>query len=130
MKIKSIHDIAAKKVRSRRRFFRHLAFFLSAMVFLFGINFITYNWSDGMWALIPFLGWGSMILLQYLLVFGFPLSGALSEEWEENELRKELFKLDKDAIDHDDYTNLSVEERLELKELDRLKNKWDSDQYV
>lgn len=70
-----------------------------------------------------------MILLQYLLVFGFP-NGALSEEWEQREMRKELNKLDKSNIDRDEYTDLSMEEQLELRELDRLKSKWETDQYV
>lgn len=130
MKYTELHNIAARKVRSRRRFYKHFAFFVSAMVFLFGINIITYDWRDGLWALIPFLGWGSLVLFQYLLVFGFPFSGALSEDWERRELKKEMNKLDKIPMDKDEYEDLSIEERLELRELERLKDKWESDQFV
>jgi len=130
MKYKSIHEIAARKVRSKKRFYRHLACFISAMFLMISINIFTYNWHTGFWSVFPFVAWGSMILLQYLLVFGFPLNGALSEEWEISQMRKELYKLDNSAQQRDDYADLSITERLELNELDRLKNKWEGDQYV
>ena len=130
MNYTSLHEIATKKVRSKKRFYRHLACFISAMFLMLSINIFTYNWHTGFWSIFPFVTWGSMILLQYLLVFGFPVSGALSEEWEINQVKKELNKLDDTNLHKDGYADLSMEERLELKELDRLKSKWDSDQYV
>jgi len=71
-----------------------------------------------------------MILLQYLLVFGFPVNGALSEEWEIQQVRKELNKLENSDLSRDEYDDLSMEEHLELNELDRLKSKWESDNFV
>ena len=130
MKYTSLHEIAAKKVRSKKRFYRHLACFISAMFLMVSINIFTYNWHTGFWAVFPFVTWGSMVLLQYLLVFGFPVNGALSEEWGIRQVKKELNKLDDSNLHKDGYADLSMEGRLELKELDRLKSKWDSDQYV
>ena len=82
MKYRSPHEIAARKVRSKKRFYRHFAVFLASMFLMFSINIFNYRWHVGVWAIYPLVTWGSMILLQYLLVFGFPITGALSEEWE------------------------------------------------
>jgi len=130
MKYTDIHLIAAKKVRSKKRFYRHLAFFVSAMFLMISVNLFTYNWHTGLWSIFPFIAWGSMILLQYLLVFGFPGNGALSEEWEVKQIKKELHKLDINNLSKDDYANMTLDERLELKELERHKSKWESDQFV
>lgn len=130
MKYSKFHEIAAKKVRSKKRFYRHLACFISAMFLMISINIFTYNWHTGFWSVFPFVTWGSMILLQYLLVFGFPVNGALSEEWEIQQVRKELNKLENSDMSRDEYDDLSMEERLELNELDRLKSKWESDNFV
>lgn len=130
MKYSKFHEAAAKKVRSKKRFYRHLAFFISAMFMMISINLFTYNWHDGMWSVFPFVTWGSLILFQYLLVFGFPGNGALSEEWEIEQVKKEMHKLDNAGSLREEFTELSMEERLELNELDRLKSKWESDQFV
>ena len=100
------------------------------MFLMFSINIFNYSWHVGLWAIYPLVTWGSMILLQYLLVFGFPITGALSEEWEIEEMRKELYKVGRAHYDNGDYMDLSREEQLELRELDRLKNKWETDDYV
>ena len=130
MKYRSPHEIAARKVRSKKRFYRHFAVFLASMFLMFSINIFNYSWHVGLWAIYPLVTWGSMILLQYLLVFGFPITGALSEEWEIEEMRKELYKVGRAHYDNGDYMDLSREEQLELRELDRLKNKWETDDYV
>jgi len=130
MRVRDIHAIAEKKVRSKKRFYRHFAVYAAAMFLIFSINILDGPWYD-FWALWPFVTWGSVILLQYLLVFGFPISGALSEEWEQKEMRKELYKLDpRYPFDDEDHRDLSLADRLELKELDRLKKKWEDDQFV
>lgn len=128
MKYRSIHEIAQKKVRSKRRFNIHFALYFCVMFFLSAINIFNGIWHDGLWVKYPIVTWGSLVMLHYLLIYGFPFKGALSEAWEKRQYAKELEKLGRAT--GDEYDGLNLEDRLELEELDRLKAKWENDHYV
>lgn len=131
MRYSNLHDLAAKKIRSKKRFYKHFAAYLAAAFFFFFMNIATYNPWDGFWFFFPLIPWGAVLLLHRLWVFGFPITGALTEQWEEREMKKELRKLYETVpMVDDEFEDLSVEERLELKEYNRLKNKWEGDQFV
>jgi len=128
-----IHKIARRKVRHKKWFNRHLAFFVSVFAVIVLTTLPNGNW----WYVYrsmadsPFFVWCALLLLHYLLVYGFPITGVLSDKWEEKELKKELNKLyAAHPIDEEDYQGHSFEDRLELQELNRLKDKWEPDQFV
>ena len=78
------------------------------------------------WIRFPIMILAMVLGIIYLSIFGFPFSGVLSKEWKEEEIEKEILKLykAKDFTLPDD-EDLSEEDRLELKQLERLKRKWE-----
>jgi hypothetical protein len=70
------------------------------------------------------LFWGIGLALHYLGVFGFPgKQKVFSKEWEENEIQKELDKMENNQFPE-------VEDDLELRELEKLDRKWDDKDLV
>jgi len=135
MSYEEFHKIARRKIRRKKWFLRHFALFIGcAVVFLIsGITGMNFSWRHLVWNLGngPLVFWLGIIIFHYLVVYGFPFTGALSGKWEEKEMKKELNKLyTSNPIDEEDYQGLTFEDRLELKELDRLKDKWEPDHYV
>ena len=69
-----------------------------------------------------------MLGIVYVSTFGLPFSG----DWEEDEIEKEIarqMRMNPPALPPAE--ELTEEDRLELKELERLKRKWDPlDDYV
>lgn len=136
MRYQEIHNIARRKVARKKWFNRHFAIFIGFSIFfilLEGSSIPDFGFRHFFWTIAnsPFSLWLSIIVTHYLWVYGFPLTGALSEQWEEKEMKKELNKLyTTHPIDEEDYQGITFEDRMELKELNRLKDKWEPDQYV
>lgn len=127
------HKIARRKVRRKKWFHRHFALFIAGAIIIAVLGSPYSSWWNVFRDQIetPTPIWGAVVLFHYLLVYGFPITGALSGRWEEKEMKKELNKLySTNPVDEEDYQGMTFEDRLELKELDRLKSKWESDQYV
>ena len=128
-----IYQDARRKVKSKKAFFVHLAVYLSVGLFFFLINMATFE--GEYWFFFPLLPWGVAVSIQYLVTFGFPGSGALSQEWEEREFQKELFKRGYAPEEHlklpNGETEEAQEERLDLKEPVKVKEKiWDENELV
>jgi len=112
---------AKRRVQAKKGFYAHFASYLCTITFLFLINVFTspFNW----WFYWPMLGWGIGIVSHYLGVFGFPGSHALSKDWEEREMERELRKMAKEepALPYlrkgKFDAELDLDEHLELKEL-------------
>jgi hypothetical protein len=87
---------AKKKVRTKKEFYEHLTVFSVMSVFFFLLNALTAfgSW----WFYWPILGWGIGVLFHYFEVFGFPGIPDMSKEWEEQQIREEMKKLEQRGI--------------------------------
>lgn len=112
---------ARQKVKKKKGFYKHLAFYLT-----FNVVFLIVSYMDGQgfqWLYIC-LFWGIGLVPHYLGVFGFPgKQKILSKEWEDNEIQKELEK-----IENNEYPE--VEEDLELREIEKLDRELDDKDFV
>ena len=88
---KDIYKEAKKRVEAKKGFFGHLSAYVSVGIFFFVMNMLTDPFD--LWFFFPMLPWGIGLLIHYLAVFGFPGSKALSKEWEQKELEKEIERL-------------------------------------
>ena len=84
--------LARRKVRSKKRFFRHFSVYGVFTLFLLGINMLD-NFLLDPWFMYPALSWGTLVAIHYLWVFGLPGSNAGTREWEERELAREIERL-------------------------------------
>ena len=81
---------AQRRVRQKAKFFKHLYTY----VIVVGIMFFLTLFRGRPFAFIPVaLFWGIAVLFHYLKVFGIPGSGILSQEWEEEEIEKEIRRM-------------------------------------
>lgn len=105
-----VYREARKRVQQKAKFYKHLYTYL----IINGLFFIMSLFRGRPFASLPVaLMWGVGILFHYLRVFGFPGSGVLSKDWEENEMKREMDRLKKIYSDKDDHKD----EPMELKEL-------------
>jgi len=126
MKPEDQYRIARKRVNKKKGFYSHASVFMAVGSFFFVLNMLTDPYD--IWFFFPLLPWSVGLIIHYLSVFGFP-GGALSEEWEEKELEKEMRRLDH-KVDHDDPPPYIPEDELELKEFKKLRKEWDDKDFV
>ena len=136
------HDIrkkAWKKVKAIKRFYIHGSIFIIMGLFFFFMNMVTDPFD--MWFFFPMIPWGTILAFHYLLVFGIPGTGHLSSEWEEREFERQMDRLggeyppyttddDLRLGTHLPYTELSDEEALELRKLQKGKDKYFNEDFV
>ena len=95
--LRNRHDVpdhvrqARRKVRAKKFFYRHFAIFLASGFFFFSMNVLDNDLYEP-WFLYPVISWGTLIVVQYLWTFGFPLTKAGTSEWEARELEREIAK--------------------------------------
>lgn len=121
-------ETAQKRVKAKKQFYSHFNAFCIVTIVLFLINFVV---TPGVWwFLFAIVGWAFAVLGHYLNVFGFP--SFRDEIWEEEQFELEMDKLErrqkleahqKDALDISD-------EKLELKELKKNPQEYDTDDLV
>jgi len=86
-----IYIQARKRVKQKKKFYKHLAAFVAVGFFFFAMNMYTLvDEGPEIWFFFPLLPWSVGLVIHYLNVFGFPGSGALTPEWEEKQLEKEM----------------------------------------
>ncbi|PHN02409.1 2TM domain-containing protein [Flavilitoribacter nigricans] len=121
---------AKKKVEAK------MAFFICAIVFSFTTIILLmlsfYLPSVGFWLRLPIPAFVMVLAILYLSAFGLPNSGALSKEWQREEVEKEMIRLYRQKrADLPPLEEMSESEILELKEMEALHKKWDwSEDYV
>lgn len=121
---KELHKKAKKKVEAKMAFFTSVIVFSFVTVVLLMLSF--YLPSISFWLRLPIPLFIMVLCILYLSAFGLPTSGALSENWQEEEIEKEMIKLYRQKrVQLPPTEELSETEILELKELERLKKKWD-----
>ena len=126
---------ARKKVKAKKEFYEHFSIYVVMSIFFIVLNLLTS--SGHLWFMWPILGWGLGVFFHYLDVFGIPGVGNLSKEWEEEAIQEELKRLEweekvKNRHSPAPKENVKEEDKLELKELERLKQrpKWDDNELV
>ncbi len=115
------YNKARERVKKKKGFYGHLASYLiTNLVFLI----LSYMDGEGFQWLYICLFWGIGLALHYLGVFGFPgKKKVFSKEWEENEIQKELDKMENNQFPE-------MEDDLELRELEKQNRKWDDQDLV
>jgi len=80
---------AMRYVRNMRLFYTHLTAYLCIIVFLLILNMVT--GPNYYWVIWPAVGWGIVLFIHALSVFGiFPL---FSRDWEKRQIEKRLKKM-------------------------------------
>ena len=87
--VRRVYERAEKVVAEKVGFLRHLMTYVVVNVFLAAINMMTST--DYLWFLLPFVGWGIVLLAHFLNVFAF--RGERFERWRKREIEKEMGKL-------------------------------------
>jgi len=135
-----LYKTAKKRVKKKKDFYGHLSAYIAVGLFFFMINMATFD-GRHIWFYIPLLPWGIGLLIHYFNVFGLPWSGALTTEWEDKELAKEMDSLRKatnqermqsnyEQLELDDRPSLEPDDELELKEFKKLRREWDDSDFV
>ncbi|MBT8218723.1 MAG: 2TM domain-containing protein [Bacteroidia bacterium] len=115
---------AKKKVEAKVAFYMCAVIFSFTSVILLMLSF--YLPGVAFWLRLPIPVFMMVLIILYLTAFGLPFSGTYSEDWREEEIEKEMIRLyRKKRAELPPLEELSESERLELKELERLREKWD-----
>ena len=128
MNDREIYERAHKRVKAKKDFYSHLTSYFITMIFLFFINVFT---SPGyLWVMWPAMGWGIGLAFHAVEVFG--VFGNREEEWEEQELKKEIARLKRNRkyVSSQEDDEILDESPLELKELRKEKADWDDKDFV
>ena len=110
-----LYKKARTRVKLRKKFYAHVLSWVCMSVFFIMINLLT---ADYFWAIFPILGWGIGVAFHGIRVF--------SDEWEDNEIEKELEKLKhKNRQRHGEW-----DPDLDLDDLKDLRKEWNDKDFV
>lgn len=113
------YERARKRVKEKKGFYSHFTTYVIMGVFFFTLNILTSPWD--WWFYWPMLGWGIGLASHYFNVFGWPGTGAGTQDWEDREIKKEMDRLEKQQEPF-----LDIDDHLELKETETKKEKMKS----
>jgi hypothetical protein len=121
-----IQKKAKKRVKDKKDFFvTATTFGFISLILLITAFIFPFPMMVRFWILFPILVFGFVLVTMYMSIFGLPGSKMFSAEWEEAETRHEMERLYRQqGLSLPSNEELSEEERLELKELERLQQKW------
>ena len=121
---KELRELAEKKVQAKMTFYITAIVFAFVSVILLMIG--SYLPVVAFWLKLPIPVFIMVLAILYIQAFGFPNSDALSEDWQEEEIEKEMIRLYQERKSLlPPAEDLSEEQTLELKELYRLEEKHD-----
>lgn len=122
---KKLRKKAEKKVEAKMAFYTFAIIFSFISMILLIISFQLP--AIRVWLMLPIPILLMVLAILYLDAFGYSTKGRLSEDWKEEEIEKEMLKLYQQrsassiALSEEE---LSENDILELKELERLQEKW------
>ena len=117
---KERHEKAKKKVEAKRAFYVCTVVFTAISAILLILTYALPSIS--LWLMIPIPVLFMVLGIIYLFAFGLPSTGPLNEEWEADEIEKEMIKsYRKQRAKLPPLEALPDQDHLELKELERLK---------
>ena len=115
---------AKKKVEAKKGFYICAIVFSSVTVVLLMLSF--YMPAIGFWLRLPIPIFIMVLAVLYITAFGFPTANGFSEDWEEEEIQKEMARLYRQKkAESTTLEGLSETDTLELKNLERQMNKRD-----
>ena len=121
-----LHRKAKKRVNDKVGFAVTAAVFGFISIILIVISFSVGNPTAGFWIRFPILIFSLILGIIYISMFGIPFLGTYSPEWQDEEIEREMMKM---YYHRRKYLpppeELSEEDKLELEELERLKEKWE-----
>ncbi|MEL6660091.1 MAG: 2TM domain-containing protein [Bacteroidota bacterium] len=125
MKYKELRKKAEKKVQAKMAFFICATVFFFTTIILMTLSF--YLTEVAFWLRLPIPAFMLVLGVLYLVAFGVPTTNGMSENWQEEEIEKEMLRLyrQKKALQSSVGGDATPSERLELKELEQLEEKWD-----
>ncbi len=111
------YKAAKKRMLLKKGFYKHLGTYIAVGIFFLGLNTFTYSQGEpDIWFHVPMMGWAVGLLIHYFSVFGLPGTNILTQEWEEEEIERELWRM-RGRTPLPDATQEADE--LELKEMQR-----------
>ena len=124
---KELREKAEKKVEAKKTFYNCVIIFPSIALVLLMLSF--YLTGASFWLRLPIPILMMVLGVVYINAFGWSSSSASSEAWEEAEIEKELVRrFQQKKAQLPPLEELTETELLELKELERLKEKWGRDE--
>lgn len=121
MKEEDFYEKAEKRVNDKKGFYIHFGVYLVVGIFLFALNMITSRGT--LWFHFPVLSWGIGVAIHYITIFGLPGTRILTDEWEEEELDREISKLKrihgKKQLKRNLLNSGHEDDTLDLRELDK-----------
>ena len=128
-----IREKAEKNFKYKQAFYVVATTFAAVSIILFVVSLTLVSVKAKFWVLFPILVLTLVLGIVYVSMFGFSLRSFSNRvEWEEEEIEKEMnriYRQRKNEMPAGE--ELSDEDVLELKELERLKRKWyDYDDFV
>lgn len=130
---KEIRKQAKKNHRAKQAFYITAAVFAAISILLLVVSTAFESAQVAFWIRLPILVLSLTLGIVYVSMFGFSLRAFSDKEgWEEEQIEKEIRRLYRQRrTELPPGEDLSPEETLELKELERLKRKWyDYDELV
>ena len=117
--------------KAKRKVEAKAAFYVSAIVFSFVTVVLLmlgfYMPSISFWLMLPIPIFVMVLSILAFMAFGIPTADGFSEDWKEEEIEKEMLRLYRRRRQHLEMDDLSDEEILELRELEKLHKKWSDD---
>lgn len=126
-----IQKAAKKKVEAKKAFYILTFIFGFVSIVLMGITIYintTYDPPLGeyFWLMLPIPAFILTLGILYLAIFGIPGAKNSTDDWEARQMKAEMFRLYRqNGLSLPPEQELSDEDKLELKELERLKQKWE-----
>ena len=119
-----LHKKASKKVKAKMAFYTCTIVFSFVTIILIMLSF--YLPGEAFWLRLPIPVFVMVLCLLYLSAFGLPTNGALSEDWQEDEIEKEMIRLyRKHKGKLPPAEELSETDKLELKKLEKMQENKD-----
>lgn len=120
-----LREKAKERVRAKSEFLTTAITFLGISVVLGLLSF--YLPPIAFWLLLPLPIFAMILGIMYVKIYGYNFFGTPSLYWEEREIEKEMYRLSRERGHFEESPpsdDLSEEDHLELRELDRLQRKW------
>lgn len=120
---KELRKQAKKRVEAKTAFYTCAIIFSGVSMVLLLLSF--YLSSISFWLRLPIPILMMVLGVLYITAFGWSATGELSDDWQEDEIEKEMVRrYQQKKLQLPPLENLSEKELLELKELERLQQKW------
>ena len=128
-----LRNKATKNFKDKQAFYIVASTFAAISILLLVVSFTLINPIAAFWIRFPIIVLALVLGIVYVSMFGFSLKAFANKAgWEEEQIEREMRRLyQQRRKELPSGEELSGEDELELKELERLKNKWyDYDEFV